>query len=208
MSTPSAEKNKKVEDKKLNVVVIGGSVRPDNYTTMAAQIVMDELSRDSKVAAEFVDPAKLQLTGPGLPDATEDAAKLRKQVENAAGVILATPEYHGSYSSVIKLVIENLGFPSVLSGKPVALLGVAGGSIGAIKALEHLRSVCSHVGALVLPGPVSVANVGAAFGQDGEITDERIEARLRGLASGLLDYVDKHVCSLQSLESQVRPGKI
>jgi len=85
--------------------------------------------------------------------------KLQQQVSDATGVIFATPEYHGSYSSVIKLVIEQLGFPSVLSGKPIALLGVAAGSIGAIKALEHLRSVCSHVGAIVLPGPVSVAAV-------------------------------------------------
>jgi len=40
---------------------------------------------------------------------------------------LATPEYDGSLSSVMKLVIENLGFPSVLAGKPVALMGVGGG---------------------------------------------------------------------------------
>ena len=37
----------------------------------------------------------------------------------------------------MKLVIENLGFPSVLAGKPVALLGMAAGAIGAIKSLEH-----------------------------------------------------------------------
>ena len=204
MSTPSAAKDKEMEDKKLNIVVIGGSVRPDNYTAMAAQIVMDELSRDSKVAAEFVDPAMLQLTGPGLPDATEDAAKLRKQVENAAGVILATPEYHGSYSSVIKLVIENLGFPSVLSGKPVALLGVAGGSIGAIKALEHLRSVASHIGAIVLPGPVSVAGVQKAFDEQGRCTDAGVEKRVRGAATSLVHYLDQKLCPRVCLEATVR----
>ena len=40
-------------------------------------------------------------------------------------LVLSTPEYHVSFSSVIKLVLENLGFPSVLSGKPIVLLGVA-----------------------------------------------------------------------------------
>ncbi|MFQ5802331.1 MAG: hypothetical protein ACE5JQ_05465 [Candidatus Methylomirabilales bacterium] len=43
---------------------------------------------------------------------------------------------------MIKLVIKNMGFPSVLVGNPVALLRVAAGAIGVIKALEHLRSVC------------------------------------------------------------------
>ena len=91
----------------------------------------------------------------GSPEVDEFVEK----VSRATGVIFATPEYHGSFSSVTKLAIENLGFPSVISGKPVALLGVAAGAIGAIKSLEQLRGVCSHVGAIVLPGPVSVAGV-------------------------------------------------
>ena len=39
-------------------------------------------------------------------------------------VVLATPEYHGSFSSVMKLMIENLGFPSVLEGKSVVHFSV------------------------------------------------------------------------------------
>ena len=41
----------------------------------------------------------------------------------------------------------------------LALLGVAGGRIGAIKSLEQLRAVCAHTGAMVVPGSVSVAGV-------------------------------------------------
>lgn len=66
----------------------------------------------------------------------------------------------------MKLVIENLGFPSVLSAKPVALLGVAAGTIGAIKSLEQLRSVCAHIGAIVLPLPISVPNVQKVFDKE------------------------------------------
>ena len=121
-------------------------------------------------------------------------------------VILATPEYHGSFSSVMKLMIENLGFPSVLAGKPVALLGVAGGSIGAIKSLEQLRGVCSHVGALVLPGPVSVAHVRSVFNEIGECNDSDVEGRLRGLAENLLAYIHQNVCPRMTLEAMVRAG--
>ena len=46
-----------------------------------------------------------------------------KRSRDATGLVFATPEYHGTYSSVTKLIIENLGFPSVLATKPVALLG-------------------------------------------------------------------------------------
>ena len=150
----------------INIVAVGGSVRPDNFTWKALQIVVEEARNHQGVSINAIDPTSLKLSQPGLGDST-DAEKLREMVSGATGVILATPEYHGSYSSVIKLVIENLGFPSVLSGKPIALLGVAAGSIGAIKALEHLRSVASHIGAIVLPGPVSIAGVQGVFNEQG-----------------------------------------
>ncbi len=131
---------------------------------------------------------------------------VQRAVTEATGVLLATPEYHGSYSSVIKLLIENLGFPSALAGKPVALLGVAAGQIGAVKALEHLRGVCSHVGALVLPGSVSVAGVQKLFDEEGRCLDEGVERRVRGVATSLVDYIEGHVCPKLALEEMARGG--
>jgi len=119
-------------------------------------------------------------------------------------VILATPEYHGSFSSVIKLVIENLGFPSVLAGKPVALLGVAAGQIGAIKSLEGLASVCTHVGAIVLPGAVSVAGVQQLFDSEGRCLDRAVEKRIRSVASNLVNYIHGNICPRIALEQMVR----
>jgi hypothetical protein len=79
-----------------------------------------------------------------------------------AGVVRAPPEYHGSFCAMIKLIIENLGFPSAIAGRPVALLGVAAGRIGAIKSLEHLRG-CAHTWARSSSQvPLSIAGVPAA----------------------------------------------
>ncbi len=129
---------------------------------------------------------------------------MRQAVEDCTGIVLATPEYHGSFSSVMKLAIENLGFPSVMSGKPVALLGVAAGVIGAIKSLENLRGVCSHVGAIVLPGPVSVANCREVFNEDGSCNDQRTETRIRGVATNIMHYIEDNICPRVSLEAIVR----
>jgi NAD(P)H-dependent FMN reductase len=142
---------------RIPILVVNGSVRPGNYTAKASALVVAELQKDPQVAVEVIDPAQLDLPLPGSRPGAESTRLLKEKVAAAAGIVLATPEYHGSFSSVTKLVIENLGFPSALAGKPVALLGVAAGSIGAIKSLEQLRSVCAHVGALALPLPVSVA---------------------------------------------------
>ena len=79
--------------------------------------------------------------------------------------------------------------------------------IGAIKALEHLRSVCSHVGAIVLPGPVSVARVNEVFDDEGRCTDPGTENLIRGLATNHLNYIRDNICPRFHLEQFVRAAE-
>jgi chromate reductase len=187
-----------------SIVTIAGSSRPSSLTSQALAVVNDELSRSDFSVVSF-DAAHLDLAFPGRP-ATADSQRLRDAVNEAGGLVLATPEYHGGMSAMIKLCIENLGFPSKMARKPVALLGVASGRIGAIKSLEQLRGVCGHTGALVVPGAVSIANVTKAFDADGRCTDPATETALRGLASSLVNFMHDYVCPKFVLEAAVRDG--
>ncbi len=187
----------------IHLVALQGSVRPGNYTARALALVADEVEKHPGVSLEIVDPTEMHLPLPGQ-GSSEDAKRMQETVAAATGIILATPEYHGSYSSVMKLLIDNLGFPSALSGKPVAMLGVAGGRIGAIKALEHLRSVASHVGAIVLPGPVSVARVRSVFDDEGRALDDAVASMIRGVPVKLIHYIEQNICPRISLEAMVR----
>ncbi len=188
--------------KSHNLVCISATSRPGNFTAKALAVVTDELSVGNASPLVF-DARDLRLSFPGQSP-TDDAERLRAAIGNATGVVIATPEYHGTFSAVTKLIIENLGFPSVLAGKPVALVGVAAGRIGAIKSLEHLRGVCAHVGALVLPGAISIAGVNRAFDADGRCTDPAAETALRGLANSLLAFIENYVCPKFALEAIAR----
>lgn len=70
--------------------------------------------------------------------------------------------------------------------------------------MEHLRSVCSHVGAIVLPGPVSVAGVQQVFDERGNCLDEKVEAHVRRLATTLIHYIEQNICPRVALEAMVR----
>ncbi|MFB3062754.1 MAG: NADPH-dependent FMN reductase [Candidatus Binatia bacterium] len=188
----------------IEIVTILGTTRPGNFTAKALALVVDELQQQTRVNVTEINPRGMQLLFPGEPGESKDSQLLQSAVQQATGVVLATPEYHGSFAAMMKLLIENLGFPSILAGKPVALLGVAAGQIGAIKSLEQLRSVCSHVGAIVLPGPVSIAEVQGLFDESGRCLEERIEKRIRGLATNLLDYIHDNICPRVALEQMVR----
>jgi chromate reductase len=188
------------------IVTIGGSSQPASFTSKALAVVNDELTRLGFEVSSF-DGGTLRLEFPGRPP-SEDGVRLRAAVREAAGVVLSTPEYHGSLSAMIKLAIENMGFPSALQGKPVALLGVAAGRIGAIKSVEHLRGICGHVGALVVPNAISIANVRRAFDADGRATDPGTEEALRGLARSLESFMRDYVCPKYVMEAAVREGAI
>lgn len=186
---------------RIPIAAILGTSRPGSFTEKALRLVLDELGQRPDVHTDLIDPSGFDLAFPGRGRLARD---LSERVREATGVILATPEYHGSFAATLKLIIENLGFPSALAGKPVALLGVAAGRIGAIKSLEHLSSVCLHVGALVLPGPVSVARVKTVFDEDGRCNDPEVERLVRGVATKLVDYITKAICPALTLEAMAR----
>lgn len=187
-----------------NIICISGTSRPENYTSKALAVVVDELEKAGEKHSVF-DARDMKLAFPGQ-DATDDAKKLLEAVSNASAVVLASPEYHGGICANTKLIIENLGFPSQLAGKPVACLGVAAGRIGAIKSLEQLKSICSHIGAIVVPGSISIAGVQQVFDDEGNILDEGSEIALRGLAHSLTGFLNDFVCPKYALEAMVREG--
>jgi chromate reductase, NAD(P)H dehydrogenase (quinone) len=188
------------------IVTISGSSQSPSSTTRALAVVNAHLAQ-SAFSVNTFEGAALRLDFPGRPS-TEDAVRLRHAVKDAAGVVLATPEYHGGMSAMIKLCIENMGFPSLLAGKPVALLGVAAGRIGAVKSIEQLRGICSHVGALVVPNAISIANVHGAFDAAGAVTDAATETALKSLADSLLSFMHDYVCPKYVLEEAVRSGDV
>ena len=187
----------------VHIVSVLGSIRPNSNTAKVLKIVEKEALSLKGISITTIDPMHLELPLPGAGK-SEDARAMTETIKAADAVILATPEYHGSYSSVMKLMIDNMGHPSALSGKPVSLIGVASGKIGAIKAVEHLRSVASHVGSMVLPAPVSVANVREMFNAEGELLNSDLQRRISRLVESLVQYARLSICPRRGLEALVR----
>jgi len=188
----------------IKIAVIVGSVNKKSFTLKAVNIVTNEFKKSPSTRVEIIHPLEYSVNFPGLEKDEFRIKLLRSKIKDSSGVLIATPEYHGSFSSLIKLTIENLGYPSALSRKPIGLLGIASGSIGAIKSLEHLRSVCSHVGAIVLPGAVSIGEVENYFDDEGKCLDNNVENRLRQLAHIMINFITAHIISGMSLEDLAR----
>lgn len=171
------------------IVVMLGSLREGSFTAQAANIVIGVMELEYGATVTVLDPAELPLTFPNSSDSEALQAQLMAVVGPADGVFLCTPEFNGSYSSTLKAMIDHLKYPDALEGKPMGLVGVAAGRIGAIKALEHLRGICGHLGAMVLAYPVSIAEVHTVFDGEGLCNDGDLQEQLEALGHRMMKHL-------------------
>lgn len=101
---------------------------------------------------------------------------IREQVASADGVLFITPEYNHSIPGVLKNAIDWLSRPSgraAILGKPVAVMGAAGGRSGSMRAQMQLRSLFPTLNLQALNKPeVIITFAGEKFDSDGVLIDE------------------------------------
>ena len=175
----------------VKFVGIAGSLRPESYTYLALIQAVDRLKAlDAEVEVLDLRTMNLPLSNGGneYPD-HPDVERLRTAVKQADGLILATPEYHGSVSGVLKNALDLMSFDQ-LDGKVSGLISVLGGQPNS-NALNHLRLIMRWVHAWVIPEQVSIGQAWKAFGQDGKLLDEGLAKRFDQFAQSLLDNTRK-----------------
>jgi len=101
----------------------------------------------------------------------EPVERLKRQVEGADAVLIATPEYNHSVPGVLQNAVDWISRPaarSVLVGKPVAIMGASTSAVGTARAQQVLKVVMYSTLAHVMPHPgMLVAQSGEKFDQTG-----------------------------------------
>jgi NAD(P)H-dependent FMN reductase len=176
------------------VAGICGSLRPGSYTRMAVRIAL-EGAREAGAQTKLIDLTAYQLLFcDGKEDESnypEDVFKLRRDVAQAHGLVLGTPEYHGSYSGVLKNALDLMGFDEI-EGKMIGLVGVSGGALGAFNALTGLRTIGRALHAWVIPEQAAIAKAWNAFDEEGHLKDSALEARVKEVGSQVARFAYLH----------------
>jgi FMN reductase len=178
----------------IEVAGICGSLRKDSLTRMALQIAL-EGAKEVGAQIRLINLSDYQLIFcDGKDDESsypEDVFRLREEVAAAQGIILATPEYHGGYSGVLKNALDLMG-GAQFKGKVTGLLGVSGGSMGAFGALNGLREVCRSLHAWVIPEQVAIPDVWEAFDGFGRLKNAEFEKRLKEVGRQVTRFAYLH----------------
>jgi len=182
----------------VKIVAICGSLRPGSFTRMALNIVLCG-AKEAGAEIELLDLKDYQMVfcGSNIDDQgneveyPQDILNLRAKVKAADGIILGTPEYHSSYSGVLKNALDLMACEQ-FEGKMVGLVGVSSGALGANTAINSLRSVGRSLHAWVVPEQVSIPFVDSAFDEDGKVLNDATNQRLIGLGLQVARFATLH----------------
>ena len=198
----------------IQVAGICGSLRQGSFTSMALQVALAG-AKEAGAQTRLIDLRAYQLIFcDGKEDESgypQDVFTLRAEVRAAQGIILATPEYHGGYSGVLKNALDLMGFEE-FEGKMLGLVGVSGGTMGAFGALNNLRAVGRALHAWVIPEQASIPEAWKVFDSSGILTDRDLETRLKEVGRQVARFAYLHTSAqaqefLRAWESApVNPG--
>ena len=175
----------------VKIVGIGGSLRSESSSYQALNLAIARVQALG-ASAQILDLRQMQLPfcdgGDEYPE-YPDVNQLRETVAEADGLILATPEYHGGVSGVLKNALDLMSFEQ-LSGKVTGLISVLGGQSNS-NALNELRINMRWVHAWVIPEQIAIGQSWKAFSEDGKLLDEKLSQRFDQFAQSLVENTQK-----------------
>lgn len=186
-------------DSSLKVALISGSLRKGSYNTMLVRFVGRSL--------DGVEIDEILLNQLDLPMFSEDleaegfpakADELKQRMIAADVILIASPEYNGSFSGALKNAIDWASRPregeaalACFKGKVGGLLAASPGAIGGLRGLRHVRQVLTQLQMVVVPQEYALGVAHQAFDDAGNLKDERASVMAKSVGLAATDMARK-----------------
>ena len=180
----------------LRVLAFSGSLRKHSFNT--ALLRAAQTLAPAGMAIEIYDLSAIPMYN---EDIRQDfgyppqVAQLREDIREADALLIASPEYNRSVPALLKNAIDwaSRRPDQPFKDKPIAIMGVSNGALGAAFANYHLRQIFVYLDARMVNGPeVMIGNAKLKFDETGQLTDQPTR-----------DFVASH---LRRLDVLARPG--
>jgi chromate reductase len=182
----------------MKVLGVAGSLRRGSYNRRLLRAAGALLPP----GAEFAEYDRLKLI-PAFDEDDEPApppavSQWRAAIDQADGILFATPEYNASVPGQLKNSIDWASRPfseTVLRNKPVAVIGASTGMFGAVWSQAELRKVLAAAGARVVDRELAIAAAHEAFDDNGALKDHDVTLELGGILIELLDAAQRRLAA-------------
>lgn len=172
------------------IYIVSGTNRPISNTLRVARVVQ-RCYEQAGIASELYSLADIppEIFSPAAYSAKPPAfVAVQQKVLAASGLHLVMPEYNGSFPGVLKHFIDMLKFPESFEHKPIAMVGLANGQWGGLRAVEQMQMVVGYRNAHVFPDRIFVPAVQHKFDSSGQLNDSELQKRFARQAAGFAEF--------------------
>lgn len=175
------------------IAVIVGSSRRDSINRKLAQALVRLGAGKFDAAFARIDdlPMYNQDNEGNLPP---EVVRFKNDIARADGVLIVTPEHDRSIPAVLKNAIDWGARPwgkNSWPGKPAFITGTSPGAIGSALAQQHLRSVMTGLGMILLGGEAYVTFKPDLIDEHGNIGDDSTKKFLADFVDRFADLVTR-----------------
>ena len=185
----------KASKRPVKFLGIAGSLRQGSYNRGLIRAAVELAPDGITVQPYTLDDVPFyngDLEAEGDP---EPVVRFKRAIGAADALLIATPEYNHCVPGVLKNAIDWASRPprnSVLTDKPIGIMGASTGRGGTARAQAQLRDGLSYTRGFVLPLPeVLVPLAEDKFDAEINLVDEETRAEIRDLLKALAAWVRK-----------------
>ncbi|MFM2481314.1 NADPH-dependent FMN reductase [Celerinatantimonas sp. YJH-8] len=165
----------------MNYLAIVGTNSDVSTNRMLLQFMKEHFKDEAQIELYEIKqlPAFYEVEESQVPEAVD---ALSTKIQQADGVIIATPEYDHAIPAVLKSALEWISYTSqALIDKPVLIVGASHGALGSSRAQAQLRQILysPELAARLMPSSEFLLGKSqAAFNAKGALIDADKQAEL------------------------------
>src|SRR5690349_11162866 len=171
---------------KPNAAIVVGSNRRDSINRKLAQALAKLAAKDFDATIVRIDDLPMY-NQDNEGSLTPEIVRFKDEISRADGVLIVTPEHDRSIPAALKNAVDWGARPygkNSWAGKPAFITGTSPGAIGSALAQQHLRSVMTVLGMILLGGEAYVTFKPNLIDEHGAISDDSTR-------KFLADFVDR-----------------
>jgi len=180
----------------IRILALAGSARAGSFNKQLVRVALRG-AEEVGASTTFVDMRDYPLPlydgdlerESGLP---ENAAALREIFLSHQGLLVATPEYNGGITPLLKNTLDWISRSPQASpdlapyqGKLAVLMAASPGPLGGLRGIQMVRTVLTNLGVLVLPAQLTLRAAHEAFAESGDLAEPRQQERVLALGRDL-----------------------
>jgi len=187
----------------MKILALSGSTRAESFNRRLLDIAVAG-ARQAGAEVTVVDLGEYPMPlynqdleySEGIPEA---AVQLKRLMVEHQGLLIASPEYNGFPSPLLKNTFDWLSRKQAEHEPPMfafqhkiaAVVSASPGAGGGTRGLTILRIYLQNLGIMTLPGQVSLGQARQAFREDGRLHNDQMQKAAESLGADLFDILQK-----------------